>query len=563
MWVDSGISIACIEVHGGELMNVKVCVALGMILAAVAAVAQVTPVPPTFVSDVTVNNVTVDVKVVDSRGVPVAGLRPQDFRLFEDGKEQSLTNFLAVTGGQVVESPDAAVVGQPEPRQVVLFFDLYQLIEPDKRAVVRSLQDAIAAGLPPAQTMAVVSFDGRLRVHTPPTSSRDKLLEALEAVDRLPATGLQRQIKLSTFRVDEAGGGRGYGGYEYRRTQNEEYWNEMRRIVGTVQSAFAAALDRFAVAPGARKVVVLISPGFPRVENVPIYRLYDFFRETSPAEYRNVGLIEHAAQLASELEYTMYTLDPSGVPANDVDASHGRPPRFADVADVRFWREADRKENLIRGAQLTGGEAIFTSDAGAALADLERLTANYYSVAFQPGHAGDGKEHTLRVEVSGRPGLRLAYRTSYVDRPAEQREAERTRAALLTGETANPLGVELVLARPTSKFHFSAQRMRLYRMNAELRIPYAHLTMLTRGDVAWGQVQVVILAIDERGNLSDLARRRIPIEISAAKLEEARRRGYFAYRFVLEVEGGKRSVRVGVDDVLAHTTSAVVADLDL
>ena len=544
-------------------MNLKLCVAPGMIVAAVAAVAQVTPAPPAFVSDVTVNNVTVDVKVVDARGVPVAGLRPRDFRILEDGKEQSLTNFLAVTGGRVVESPDAAVVGRPEPRQVVLFFDLYQLIEPDKRAVVRSLEGAIAAGLPPAQTIAVVSFDGTLRVHTPPTSSTAKVLEALEAVERLPATGLQRQIKLSMFKAGPSRGGQGEAWYEYGRMQNEEYWNEMRRIVGRVQSAFAAALDRFAVTPGARKVVVLISPGFPRAENVPFYRLYDFFRGTLPADYRNIWLLEPAAQLASELEYTMYTLDPSGVTFNDVDASHGRPPRFAEVADVRFWREADRKDNLIRAAQLTGGEAIFTADAGAALATLERLTASYYSLAFQPGHAGDGKEHTLRVEVVGHPELQLAYRKSYVDRPAERREAERARAVLLTGETANPLGVELFLDKPTSKFRFSAQGMHLYRMNAELRIPYAHLTMLPRGEAAWGEVQVVVVATDERGNVSDMTHQRVPIEISAAKLEDARRRGYFAYRFVLEVEGGKRSVRVGVDDVLAHTTSAVTADLDL
>lgn len=544
-------------------MNVKGCLALALVVATGAAAAQDRPAPPVFVSDVTVNNVSVDVKVVDSAGVPVAGLGSPDFRLFEDGKEQRITNFLAVAGGRVVASPDAALMGRPEPRQVVLFFDLFQLVEPDKRAVVRSLEDAIAGGLPPAQTMAVVSFDGTLRVHTPPTASRDRLLAALEAVKRTPATGLQRQIRLSTFRVDEGAAGGGYGGYEYRRTQNEEYWNEMRRIVGTVQSAFAAALDRFAVAPGARKVVVLISPGFPRAENVPIYRLYDFFREASPADYRNVGLIEHAAQLASELEYTMYALDPSGSSANDVDAGHSRPPRAAGVADVRFWREADRKDNLIRAAQLTGGEAIFTADAGAAIADLERLTSSYYSLAFQPDHAGDGKQHAIRVEVTGRPELRLAYRTSYVDRPAEQREAERARAALLTGETANPLGVELVLARPTSRFSFKAQGMRLYRMAAELRIPYAHLTMLPRGGTAWGEVQVVVVATDGRGNLSDLARVRVPIEIPAARLEEARRQGYFAYRFTLEVEGGKRSVRVGVDDVLAHTTSAVIADLDL
>ncbi len=538
-------------------------VALGLVLAAATAAAQQQPTPPAFVSEVTVNNVTVDVKVVDAQGVPVSALRKQDFRIFEDGKDQSVTNFLAVTGGQVSEAPDASMVGQPEPRQVLLFFDLFQLIEPDKRVVLQSIRDQIAAGLPPAEAVAVVSFDGTLRVHTPPTVSREKLLAALKEIDRLPATGLQRQIKLSTFRTDDARTGRSYGGYEYRHTQNEEYWTEMRRIVGAVESAFAAALDRFAVAPGARKVVVLVSPGFPRVDNVPIYRSYDFFLDTSPSEYRNVGLIEHAAQLASELEYTLYTLDPSGSNPINLDASRSRPMGFTDVANVRFWREADRKDNLIRAAELTGGKAIFTSDGGAALADVERLTASYYSLAFQPDHSGDGKEHKLKVDVIGHPEYQLTYRTSYVDRPAEQREAERARAALLTGEVENPLGVELVLDKPTSKFRLGAEGMHLYRMNAELRIPYARLTMLPRGATAWGEVQVVVIATDEKGNMSDLTHQRVPIELPADKLEAARKQGYFAFRFNLVVEGGKHSVRIGVDDVLAHTTSAVIANLSL
>jgi hypothetical protein len=157
----------------------------------------------------------------------------------------------------------------------------------------------------------------------------------------------------------------------------------------------------------------------------------------------------------------------------------------------------------------------------------------------------------------------LTHRQSYVDRPGEQREAERTRAALLTGQTENPLGVELVLDKPSSKFRFGAQKMKTCKIGAELRIPYANLTMLPRGPVAWGQVQVVIVVTDDKGNLSDLAHQRVPIEVPAEKLEEARRRGYFAYRMTFEMEGGKQSMRIGVDDVLAHTTSAVVANLDL
>jgi len=344
---------------------------------------------------------------------------------------------------------------------------------------------------------------------------------------------------------------------------NEEYWNQMRNIVGRVESAFSATLDRFAVAQGARKVVVLVSPGFPRAENVPVYLVRDLFRGLDTTDVRNTGLFDHAAQLASELEYTLYTLDPSGSTMAQIDAPNRAQSTFADVSGAMFWRESDRKDNLIKAAQLTGGEAMFTTNGGAALADVERLTSSYYSLAFQPDHVGDGKEHELKVEVIDHPDYQLTYRKSYVDRPFEQREAERTRATLLTGETENSLGVELVLDKPTSKFRWGAEGMHVYRFAAELRIPYARLTMLPRGSVAWGQVRVVIMATDPKGNQSELTHQKVPIEVPAEKLDEAKQRGYYAYRFTLEIEGGARSLRVAVDDVLAHTTSAVIADLKL
>jgi hypothetical protein len=121
----------------------------------------------------------------------------------------------------------------------------------------------------------------------------------------------------------------------------------------------------------------------------------------------------------------------------------------------------------------------------------------------------------------------------------------------------------LVLDKPTSKFRWGASGMHVYRFNAELRIPYAQLTLLPRGTVAWGAIRVVIVATDPKGNQSDLAHQKLSIEVPAERLEEARQNGYFAYRFTLEIEGGERTLRVAVDDVLAHTTSAVAADLKL
>ena len=535
----------------------------GLLTVAVTALAQEQTPAPSFVSQVNVNNVTVDVQVRDSNGVPVQGLGRGDFRVLEDGKEQALTNFLSVNGGEVDSAGDASLVGQPAARQVIVFFDLYLMTEPDKRRLVEGLIERFEAGVPPALTVGVVSFDGTLRVHTAPSSSREKIVGALKEVSRTPATGLQRQMHLSSLDVSDMPRRETWTSYEYRHRQNAEYWDELRRMVARVESAFTATVQRFS-ATDARKVVVLVSPGFPRAQNVPIYRDYDFYLD-APIEYRNVGLLGKAAMLASELEYTVYTLDASGNQLLDAasDVGSRQPANFNDVADATFWREADRKDNLIKAAELTGGEAIFTTDSSAALADVERLTATYYSLGYQPDHAGDGKSHSIKVEVIGHPDYVLTHRSSYVDRPFEQREAERSRAALLTGESANPLGVVLALDKPKSSFKFGAQGMKVFTVAAELRIPYAHLVMIPRGDIAWGQVQVVVVGVDTSGNQSELTHQKLSIELPADKVEEARARGYYAYRFSLRLEGGATSVRIAVDDVLAHSTSTVLADLKL
>ena len=536
---------------------------IALILLALAPVAgaQERVSSPAFISETVVNNVTVDIRVRDAQGVPVSGLGRDDFRIFENDVEQPVTNFLAVDGGAVSGSPDASLVGQPAPRQILIFFDLYLLTEPDKRRILDSLRSQVDAGLPPAETMAVVSFDGTLRVHTPPTASREKLLDAFKQVERQSATGLQRQMTLATFNVNNLPRRESWSTYNYRRAQNAEYWNELRRMVGRVETAFTAAMQRFS-STASRKVVLLVSPGFPRTDNLPVYREYDFWLD-APLEYRNAGLLGRSAYLASELEYTLFTLDPSGNQTRSIDASYGPPPAFTDVANVNFWREADRKDSLIRAARFTGGDAIFSSDGGAAFSDVERLTSSYYSLAYQPEHAGDGKEYSIRAEVVGHRDYQLTYRTRYVDRPLEARDAERTRAALLTGDETNPLGIELVLDRPTSRFKLGAQGMKVYKIAAELRIPYQNLTMIPRGDIAWGQLQIVVLGVDGAGNQSQLNQLRIPVEVPAQRLAEARAKGYFAYTFNFELEGGASSLRVAVNDTLGHTTSALIADLKL
>ena len=545
------------------MLQARYVLPLTLAIAAVPALAQQPAPSASFGAEIRVNNITVDVQVWDENGVPVSGLRREDFRIVENDVEQRLTNFLSISGGEVQTAADANLVGATAARQVLVFFDLYLLTEPDKRVLLEGLKAHFDAGLPPAMTIGVVSFDGSLRVHTQPTESRERLLEALKEVDRLPATGLSRQIKLSSYENRLRPGTESNTRYEQRRYENEEYWNELRRMVGRVDSAFSAALQQFSGSP-ARKVALLVSPGFPRAENVPQYRYYDFFLDNP--DYRNVALFADSTMLAANLEYTLYTLDASGYQDETMmrnAAERGATGDFADVARAGFWREADRKDTLIRAARETGGEAIFSRDGGAAISDVERLTASYYSLGYQPDHYGDGKTYAIKVEVIGKPGYKLAHRANYVDRPFEAREAERSRAAMLTGYAENPLGVVLALDKPTSKMRLGAAGMRVYRVPAELRIPYANLVMIPQGELAAGQVQVVLVTTDAKGNQSPLNYQRVPIQLPAAQLEEARQKGYYAFRFTLEMEGGEHSLRIAVDDVLGRTSSVAVANVKL
>ena len=71
---------------------------LGVVIQSIAVLAQTgSPAPqerPTFRTSV--EYVEVDARVVDNRNSPVRGLKKEDFRLFEDGDEQTVTTFSAI-----------------------------------------------------------------------------------------------------------------------------------------------------------------------------------------------------------------------------------------------------------------------------------------------------------------------------------------------------------------------------------------------------------------------------------------------------------------------------------
>ena len=88
-------------------------------------------VPP-LVERVRVEVVNVDVVVTDRDGVPVSGLAPEDFVVYEDGEEREISNFFSFVNGRAAAGgePDETEA-QPEnlnlKRRMAILFDTNSL----------------------------------------------------------------------------------------------------------------------------------------------------------------------------------------------------------------------------------------------------------------------------------------------------------------------------------------------------------------------------------------------------------------------------------------------------
>lgn len=104
--------------------------------------AQEPATPPTEAIRVSVDRVNVGVIVTDARGNFAEGLRREDFHVFDDGVDQPITDFAAVT----------------EPAQVLFFVEAgpsVYFLEASHLQAARALLDGLSAG----DQVAVVKYD--------------------------------------------------------------------------------------------------------------------------------------------------------------------------------------------------------------------------------------------------------------------------------------------------------------------------------------------------------------------------------------------------------------------
>ncbi len=420
-----------------------VCFVVSAALAA-TSLAQDTEKPPEFGRDVEL--VKVDIVVGNKAGDPVAGLKKEDFTIFDEGQRQDIASF------DVVRLPEAPPAGKgalpPRPRVatnvvpkrlpgrsfVVVFDNLHMTplnAQRAKAAVASFLDHGVAQGdrvtlaatgggawwtteMPEGRgdlQALLKGLDGR----RPFESSRDRITD-FEAMRIYLYSDTQMAARVEA-RIDKFGGQSRADAANAHQQQadlgSQTIINPYvdNRAAETYLKAQARsrltlkAMQRVltALSPGTdRKAVILVSEGF--------------VLDTTDADFKRV------AEAARRANAAVYFIDTRGLEALPAlySAQFGTPIAEGDtmsaIADLS--REAEGSEAL---ADETGGFTVRNgNDLSGAIEKISRESRSYYLLSFSPSDlVRDGRYHKLQVKVRGRGLVVRARRGYYAPAPPQ------------------------------------------------------------------------------------------------------------------------------------------------
>jgi VWFA-related protein len=184
--------------------------------------------------------VLVDAVVTDKKGNYIRDLAQNDFKVYEDNKEQQVSSFS--TGA------DIAVQANAQRRYLILFFDNSSMQAPDQIQARNAAMKFVEANASPDRLMAVVDFGGALSIRQNFTANANLLRAAVSGVK---VSSVDSNASAASQPVTIASAG-------FSALGNSEADYAARTMLLAVRS-LAKNLRGI---PG-RKMVVLFSAGFP------------------------------------------------------------------------------------------------------------------------------------------------------------------------------------------------------------------------------------------------------------------------------------------------------------
>src|SRR5271157_2115 len=390
-----------------------------------AFLAQVKPSTPVskspqqaFILRAQTNLVLVDVRVYDKSGKPVTDLQQTDFRVTEDGVQQTISAFslenveklAQATGGieqaQVIDlaklppEVNAEEVLQ-DHRLLVFFFDLSSMQPDELMRALKASGDFVANRMTPADLVAVVTYSSSLRVTQDFTNDRGSLKKALRAI----LVGEESSSLAAAGTIGEAGGTDANG---------------MEIVTPDVSDAFTPDETEFNIFNTDEKLAAIESLA-TMLRNVPGRKSVIYFSSgITKTGQENQATLRAATDAANQSDVSLYTMDARGLAALPPggDSSSSSPSGTALYSGSAMASQVSAlqgsRETLASLATDTGGRSFYDlNDFTPAFEEVQKENSSYYLIGYSPTNTrSDGRFRHIRVEVS-RPGLKVQARPGY------------------------------------------------------------------------------------------------------------------------------------------------------
>lgn len=524
-----------------------------------------------FVDEVEVTVVNIDVFVRDKDGLPVTDLAIDDFQVFQDGQERNLTNFLLVNEavrktimttpapGETPVPDEVAAPPRPEiqPVYIVVYIDNENLVPFDRNRVLGHLRRFLADTVGPGVEAMIVSNQGSPHIIQGFSSNMDELNAALRELRKGTGgrTAIQSQhaalrknlVRLQGENLDRDGASqKAVMALDDLVSYADQVTAELVRDITAIRMLGSGLTGL----PG-RKCLVYVSSGLPMVVAKDLFFQYtNYFQGQSmlslSARYNQRAEYNDLAAAANSQGMVFYTIDARGsAPASGISAE-------SDVSgdpSADAISQMNLQEPLLLLAEQTGGiSTVGTNNFEAGFERIREDILTYYSLGYPINNAGGDRVHRIEVKLPRHSGFDVRYRKTFVEKSLESKVQDRVMTALLFDVDENPMGIEAFFDPPAA-----AQDGR-FLLPLRVSFPTESVALLPEGDSLNGEVVLFVSLRDSAGKQADLQSREQPISIPATEYDRIAKLP-LSIDLQLLVETGRYRVAVGLYDRLTRQSS--------
>jgi VWFA-related protein len=530
---------------------------------------------------VRVNVVEVRVVVRDEHGKPVPNLSREDFRLFDDGKPQTIANFTVerpearlglAAGIAPAGSAEAMMPASAPERFVAMVLDDTHLSSGDLQ-FARNSATAFLDGLEPWDRVGLYSTSGSLKHDF--TADKEELKKALAGLSaHFPTVSRQGDCpKVSYYMANQVDSFQdqgvfnmivanalqcAYGNDPHMRGQAELLARgAVEQAIGLAQAdnnqvyeQLLAMVKWMETKPG-RRTVVFVSPGVSLT--------------------KDRTRMQRVLEEANRQNIVINTLDARGVYTAAAYSSENAGPKMSNgrtlgrqmskTIALNSQEAADQTELLVNLADGTGGTHYLSSnDISGGIKQLGDEPAITYILTFSPTEAkGDGAFHGLKVELTGKQSYQIEARNGYYDDKKEgdskqQVEAE-IRKALYSGNELLDMPMDLKLV--AVKNGTADAKIQIVVVLGIKDVPFRK-----EEDRNCNMLMTAIAIFDENGNYVMGGEKNLDLRLTAPTYENFLSTGipmhaeytlkpgkYLVRQLVREGAGGQMSVRGGMVEI--------------